>query len=122
MNSLRRLLDRLLGRTPEALRASIAHYEGVLASLPQMVVVEITRPAKTQYEAELEPYGVVEGREVVSNPEYVKVERIQIGGGAALAGRHPDALLVDGRGRWQADASENIAQTAQHRGKAIRVV
>jgi len=34
----------------------------------------------------------------------------QIGGGAALAGLRPDQLLVDDRGRWQNDASGELAQ------------
>jgi hypothetical protein len=37
---------------------------------------------------------------------------IQIGGGAGLAAREPMTLLVDARGRWQVDPSEDIAQTA----------
>ena len=43
--------------------------------------------------------------------EYPKV-RLQLGGGASLAGRDPHALLVDERGRWQADNGSRIAQTA----------
>jgi hypothetical protein len=38
--------------------------------------------------------------------------RLQLGGGASLAGRDPDALLVDDRGRWQSDSGTRIAQTA----------
>lgn len=41
---------------------------------------------------------------------HVKVQR---GGGASLAGRDPSMLLVDDRGRWQADGSENLAQVGQ---------
>ncbi|MFI5776862.1 LuxR C-terminal-related transcriptional regulator [Nocardia sp. NPDC051570] len=37
---------------------------------------------------------------------------IQVGGGAALAARDPAALLIDDRGRWQADPGDRIAQTA----------
>ena len=44
--------------------------------------------------------------------QYPKVQDFQLGGGAALAARRPSALLVDERGRWQADGSEDIAQTA----------
>jgi hypothetical protein len=44
---------------------------------------------------------------------YPKVKDVQIGGGASLAARDKDALLIDARGRWQADASDRIAQTAQ---------
>jgi hypothetical protein len=36
-----------------------------------------------------------------------------IGGGAALAARRPDQLVVDRRGRWQRDPSPLIAQTAR---------
>ncbi|MBR7832521.1 hypothetical protein KDL01_04585 [Actinospica durhamensis] len=43
--------------------------------------------------------------------EYPKVT-LQAGGGAALAARDPHALLVDDRGRWQADNGDRIAQTA----------
>lgn len=44
--------------------------------------------------------------------EYPKVVSPQIGGGAALAARVPGQLLVDNRGRWQVDASADLAQTA----------
>ena len=44
---------------------------------------------------------------------YAKVGRTQIGGGPAIAGRDPNTLLIDLRGRWAADGSINIAQTAQ---------
>ncbi|MFD3871497.1 hypothetical protein [Streptomyces sp. NPDC058623] len=37
---------------------------------------------------------------------------IMIGGGAALAGRDPDALLVDARGRWHVDPITAIVQSA----------
>ncbi|HEY0483930.1 MAG TPA: DUF4157 domain-containing protein [Kofleriaceae bacterium] len=40
------------------------------------------------------------------------VGNVQIGGGASLAARDPSALLIDARGRWQADPSARIAQTA----------
>lgn len=43
--------------------------------------------------------------------EYPKV-RMEAGGGAALSGRDPRALLVDDRGRWQSDNGDRIAQTA----------
>ena len=46
--------------------------------------------------------------------KYLRImDAIQIGGGASLAGREPSTLLIDARGRWQADANETIAQTAQ---------
>lgn len=38
--------------------------------------------------------------------------QIMIGGGAALAGRDPDVLLVDARGRWHVDPIEAIVQSA----------
>ncbi|MEV4049134.1 hypothetical protein [Streptomyces sp. NPDC049744] len=38
--------------------------------------------------------------------------KIIIGGGASLAGRAPDALLVDARGRWHLDPGEGIFQSA----------
>ncbi|MFD4564678.1 hypothetical protein ACFWOX_09715 [Streptomyces sp. NPDC058467] len=38
--------------------------------------------------------------------------QVMIGGGAALAGRDPDVLLVDGRGRWHVDPIEAIVQSA----------
>ena len=34
-----------------------------------------------------------------------------IGGGAALAGRDPDVLVVDGRGRWHVDPIPGIVQS-----------
>ena len=37
---------------------------------------------------------------------------LQIGGGAALAARDRNHLLIDDRGRWQADGNPEIAQTA----------
>ncbi|MEU7207412.1 hypothetical protein AB0B06_03315 [Streptomyces sp. NPDC044989] len=37
---------------------------------------------------------------------------IMIGGGAALAGRDPDVLLVDSRGRWHVDPIKGIVQSA----------
>lgn len=42
------------------------------------------------------------------HPQY----EIMIGGGAALAGRDPGMLLVDGRGRWHVDPIEAIVQSA----------
>jgi hypothetical protein len=44
--------------------------------------------------------------------QYPKIQDAQIGGGASLAARDPEALLIDTRGRWQADAGDRIAQTA----------
>jgi hypothetical protein len=44
---------------------------------------------------------------------YPRIDAVHIGAGAALAGRDPSALLVDARGRWQSDASDNIAQVGQ---------
>ncbi|NEA32309.1 hypothetical protein [Streptomyces sp. SID13031] len=38
--------------------------------------------------------------------------RLMIGGGAALAGRDPDLLVVDGRGRWHVDPIPGIVQSA----------
>ena len=49
----------------------------------------------------------------MSHGNYVQIDKIQVGGGAALAGRDPGALLVDARGRWQADGGDVIAQTGQ---------
>ncbi|MGO4462735.1 hypothetical protein AB4039_36440 [Streptomyces sp. M-16] len=37
---------------------------------------------------------------------------VMIGGGAALAGRDPDALLIDARGRWHVDPIRAIVQSA----------
>ncbi|HEU0031633.1 MAG TPA: hypothetical protein VFQ53_13430 [Kofleriaceae bacterium] len=37
---------------------------------------------------------------------------LMIGGGASLAARDPSHLLVDDRGRWQADGNHELAQTA----------
>ncbi|MEU5811522.1 hypothetical protein [Streptomyces sp. NPDC047718] len=37
---------------------------------------------------------------------------VMIGGGAALAGRDPDALLIDARGRWHVDPIVAIVQSA----------
>jgi hypothetical protein len=38
--------------------------------------------------------------------------QVMIGGGASLAGRDPDVLLVDARGRWHVDPIEAIVQSA----------
>ena len=40
----------------------------------------------------------------------------RIGGGASLAGLTEDQLLVDARGRWQQDASHEIAQQSKQQG------
>ncbi len=45
--------------------------------------------------------------------QHPRIEGVQLGAGAALAGRDPAKLLVDARGRWQADGSENLAQVGQ---------
>ena len=49
--------------------------------------------------------------EAAQDGEYPKVS-FQAGGGAALSGRDPGALLVDDRNRWQSDNGDRIAQTA----------
>ncbi|MCP3766784.1 hypothetical protein NLY10_08765 [Streptomyces sp. MAR25Y5] len=38
--------------------------------------------------------------------------QVMIGGGASLAGRDPDVLLVDSRGRWHVDPIKGIVQSA----------
>ncbi|WP_329538418.1 hypothetical protein OG568_60100 (plasmid) [Streptomyces sp. NBC_01450] len=38
--------------------------------------------------------------------------KVIIGGGASLAGRDPEALLIDARGRWHLDPGEGIFQSA----------
>ena len=46
--------------------------------------------------------------------DYATIEMpVWIGGGASTVGLTPDTLFIDARGRWQQDASANIAQTAQ---------
>ncbi|MBA3397388.1 MAG: hypothetical protein H0T89_32480, partial [Deltaproteobacteria bacterium] len=42
-----------------------------------------------------------------------RVDGVQLGGGAALAGRDPATLLVDARGRWQSDGADILAQVGQ---------
>ena len=49
--------------------------------------------------------------EAAKSGGYPKVS-VEAGGGAALSGRDPRALLVDDRGRWQSDNGDRIAQTA----------
>jgi hypothetical protein len=39
-------------------------------------------------------------------------QQVQIGGGAAVSALTTDTLFIDSRGRWQADGSDDIAQTA----------
>lgn len=50
---------------------------------------------------------------------YPTVDSPLVGAGAALAGRRTDQLVVDDRGRWQADAAARIAQTAQQLGPLV---
>ncbi|MDQ3337409.1 MAG: hypothetical protein M4D80_19780 [Myxococcota bacterium] len=45
--------------------------------------------------------------------QHPRIEGVQLGAGAALAGRDPRTLLVDARGRWQSDGAENLAQVGQ---------
>ena len=52
--------------------------------------------------------------------QHPRIEAVQVGGGMALAGRLPTTLLVDARGRWQADGSLDIAQTAQQLGELYK--
>ena len=52
--------------------------------------------------------------------QYLRIEDVQLGGGLALAGRTPTSLLVDLRGRWQADGNADIAQTAQQLAELYR--
>ncbi|MDX3249394.1 hypothetical protein, partial [Streptomyces sp. ME18-1-4] len=40
------------------------------------------------------------------------LRQVVIGGGASLTGRSPDALLIDGVGRWHLDPGEGIVQSA----------
>lgn len=53
-----------------------------------------------------------EAAQLAPSGRFPAVESPQLGGGAALAARVPERLFVDRRGRWQADPSEHIAQTA----------
>lgn len=49
-------------------------------------------------------------------PYHVVTQPVQIGGGASVAALTPGTLFIDNRGRWQADASRDIAQTASQLG------
>ncbi|CAL9672746.1 hypothetical protein SUDANB176_07528 (plasmid) [Streptomyces sp. enrichment culture] len=60
--------------------------------------------SRTLDELRAEQAALPEGR----YPSY----EIMIGGGAALAGRDPNVLLVDARGRWHVDPIEAIVQSA----------
>lgn len=40
------------------------------------------------------------------------LRKVVIGGGASLTGRDPEALLVDGAGRWHLDPGDGIVQSA----------
>ncbi|MEV1065467.1 hypothetical protein [Streptomyces sp. NPDC050263] len=40
------------------------------------------------------------------------LRQVVIGGGASLTGRSPDALLIDGAGRWHLDPGDGIVQSA----------
>ena len=54
--------------------------------------------------------------EAAANGEW-PTRQVVIGGGASLAGRDPDALLIDARGRWHLDPGEGLVQSAdQTRG------
>ncbi|MFE6303628.1 hypothetical protein [Nocardiopsis sp. NPDC057823] len=50
--------------------------------------------------------------EALPEGSYPKVS-LMIGGGAALAGRSPDQLVVDGKGRWHVDPIRGIVQSAE---------
>ncbi|GGV05342.1 hypothetical protein GCM10010260_48120 [Streptomyces filipinensis] len=56
--------------------------------------------------------GTVRGLEGQLAAGQLPRRRVVIGGGASLAGRDPDALLVDGVGRWHLDPGEGIVQSA----------
>jgi hypothetical protein len=72
----------------------------------EAAVARANKSAETLASLRAQAHGLPPG-------ERVKIQGdVQIGGGAALAARDPNALLVDARGRWQADASDRIAQTA----------
>ena len=58
----------------------------------------------------------------VPHGKYVAYPNVMVGGGASLAGREPGTLLVDLRGRWQADGGDTIAQTAQQLTELMKAV
>ncbi|MFE5463417.1 hypothetical protein, partial [Nocardia sp. NPDC056564] len=66
----------------------------------------------TQQRAERSATTLADLREQAAGGDYPKLSVIEAGGGAALAARDPQALLVDDRGRWQSDNGDRIAQTA----------
>ncbi|MFI7004421.1 hypothetical protein [Nocardia sp. NPDC050175] len=66
----------------------------------------------TQQRAERSVTTLADLREQAKGGDYPKLSVIEAGGGAALAARDPQALLIDDRGRWQSDNGDRIAQTA----------
>lgn len=79
------------------IREQIAQYADVAARLRHLV----SQRTLARYRAQQEP------------GKHPRIDGVQLGAGAALAGRDPSKLLVDARGRWQSDGSENIAQVGQ---------
>ena len=71
----------------------------------EAMLARADKSAETLHRLRAEAAHLAEG-------QYPKIADVQIGGGASLAARDPQTLLIDARGRWQADASDRIAQTA----------
>ena len=69
---------------------------GTLTACPATNV--ISQPVRFAH-ARGEPYPIIR-------------QHVQIGGGAAVSALTTDTLFIDSRGRWQADGSDDIAQTA----------
>ena len=80
-------------------RAQLAQYASVAARLRHLV----SERTIAKYRA----------AEIAHPGKHPRIEKLQVGAGAALAGRDPSTLLVDARGRWQADGADSLAQAGQ---------
>ena len=80
------------------------------ASVAQRLRHAISERTLTKYRAQY----------VANGNKPIPIDRVQRGAGASLAGRDPSTLLVDARGRWQADGADAIAQLGQQLQEVYR--
>ncbi|MEU6983138.1 hypothetical protein ABZ946_06905 [Streptomyces sp. NPDC046324] len=68
-------------------------------------------PQWAEYRAQVSDH-TVENLQQEGTDNGLPRRQVVIGGGASLAGRNPDALLVDAVGRWHLDPGDGIVQSA----------
>ncbi|MEU7034223.1 hypothetical protein ABZ958_11135 [Streptomyces sp. NPDC046237] len=73
--------------------------------------LEGAAPQWADYRAQVSDH-TVENLQQETTDEALPRRQVVIGGGASLAGRNPEALLVDGVGRWHLDPGAGIVQSA----------